>query len=75
MSQILTITIDVDGEQKISVNWFNSDGLTDRLSLAAVQAVERALQLRIARAEVEAERAAQADGEQAGAPVAEETAE
>ena len=68
MSQILTITIDVESEHKISVNWFNSDGLTDSLSLRAVQAVERALQLRIVRAEVEAERAAQGDGEQADGP-------
>jgi len=63
------VLIDVDSEQKISVNWFDSDGLTDKLSLAAVQAVEHALQRRIARAELEAERAkAEPEAEQGDGP-------
>ena len=64
MSQILTVIVNID-ERGVGVSWFESDGMTDALTLAAVQAVERELQHRIARAEVEAERAkaeAAADG-------------
>jgi len=55
MSHILTVIIDVDSEQKISVSLFESDGTTDKLALAAIQAVERTLQRRIVRTELEAE--------------------
>jgi len=65
MSQILTIVIDIDSERGIAVNWFESDGLTDKLALAAVQAVEREMQRRTIRAELEAERATQPESEQA----------
>lgn len=57
MSQILTIVIDIEAERGIAVSFFASDGLTDVPALAAVQAVERALQRRVLRAELEAERA------------------
>ena len=59
MSHILTVIIDVDAEGGMAVKWFESDGTTDEMALAAVQALERALQQRIVRAELEAERAAQ----------------
>jgi len=57
VSQILTIIIDVDGEKGVAVNFFESDGLTGALALAAVEAVQRELQRRVFRAELEAERA------------------
>lgn len=63
MSQILTVVIDIETDRGIAVNWFESDGMTDALALAAIQAVERELQRRVMRAELEAERAkAEADG-------------
>jgi len=63
VSQILTIVIDIDNDRGIVVNFFQSDGLTDSPALAAVEAVQRELQRRVLRAELEAERAkAEADG-------------
>ncbi|HUW08608.1 MAG TPA: hypothetical protein VM537_02720 [Anaerolineae bacterium] len=68
MSQILTVIIDVDSDRGIAVNWFESDGLTDKLALAAVQAVEREMQRRAIRAELEAECATQPESEQTDGP-------
>lgn len=59
MSHILTVIIDVASEGRMAVKWFESDGTTHKLALAAIQAIERALQQRIVRAELEAERATQ----------------
>lgn len=55
MTQILTMIVEQDQEGRVAVNWFESDGLTSQLALAAVQAVERELQRRVVRAELEAE--------------------
>lgn len=65
MSHILTIVIEPKGEG-ISVHWFDSEGVTPQIGLAAVQLVERELQRRVVRAELEAERAqaqTEADGD------------
>jgi len=55
MSHILTVVLDTT-DQGLSVNFFTSEGMPDQAALAAVQAVERQLQRRVLRAELEAER-------------------
>lgn len=57
MSQILTVVVERAGSQ-VSVTWLASDGLSDQAALAALQAVERALQKRVLRAELETEQGA-----------------
>jgi len=69
MSQILTVIIDVGSDGRIAVNWFESDGLTDKVALAAVEAVQRILARRAIRAELEAEKKADSDAAASQAPV------
>ena len=56
MSHILTVVLDTTDQGLLSVNLFTSEGMPDQAALAAVQAVERQLQRRVLRAELEAER-------------------
>jgi len=59
MKQILVMMIDLDEAGNVlgvSANW--SDGLNEQQALGAVQLVDREIQRRVVRAEVEAEQKA-----------------
>ena len=69
MSQILVLSVDLDeAGSVVGVRANLSDGLTEPQALLAVQVMEREMQRRAIRAELEAERATQPEGEQADGP-------